>query len=86
MAIGALRALRRHALRVPEDISVIGFDDIDMAEIMGLTTISQPLQLLGQAVARSIIAQLQDPTAEHPAYTELPTRLIVRESTGPLVS
>ena len=86
MAIGALRAIRRHGLRVPEDISLIGFDDIDTAEMLGLTTISQPLAALGQAVARSIITQLTGLTANQQSYTELPTRLIVRETTGPLTS
>lgn len=86
MAIGALRAIRRHGLRVPEDISLIGFDDIDTADMLGLTTIAQPLGRLGQAVARSIIQQLAGEPVDTHSHTELPTRLIVRETTGPVAS
>lgn len=84
MAIGAMRAIRRHGLRVADDVSLIGFDNHEMAEMVGLTTVSQPLPLLGKVVATSVLEQLAHPGVEVPPHVELPTRLIVRETTGPL--
>ena len=47
-AFGVMQAARERGIRVPEDLSVIGFDDIEMAEYLNLTTIHQPLFELGQ--------------------------------------
>ena len=59
-AIGAMRALHEAGLRVPEDVSVVGFDDIDSAAFHnpGLTTIRQPLRSMGAIAARSLLDHL----------------------------
>lgn len=80
MAIGAMQAVRRHGLKVPDDISIVGFDGHEMAEFSDLTTIEQPVQLMGEMAARSIMERLKRPDAVLPSLT-LPTTLIVRNST-----
>jgi LacI family repressor for deo operon, udp, cdd, tsx, nupC, and nupG len=85
MAMGALRALRRHRLRAPDDVSVIGFDDHELAEVIGLTTIAQPVPAQGAEAARLLLRQLDEPGAE-PAPTgqvRMPIRLVLRETTAP---
>jgi LacI family transcriptional regulator len=85
MALGALHAIRAHRLHVPEDISVIGIDDISMAAHTNppLTTIAQPKYRMGR-VAMQILRQMingQPPPED--GYTLMESPLIVRESTGP---
>ena len=58
-AIGVLKAAERLGARVPEDVAVIGFDDIDMAEIVGLTTIRQPLREGGALAADLLLAAIE---------------------------
>ncbi len=86
MAVGAVHAAREAGLRVPEDISVIGIDDHDMAEFFDLSTVAQPVHQQGQLAARLLLDALaavdEDPSAEPPALT-VPTRLIVRHTTAP---
>lgn len=80
MAFGALRALRHHGLRAGRDIALVGFDGHDMADLLDLTTIVQPVEELGEQGAKLLLARLQDPTAE-PTQRVLPTALRVRGST-----
>lgn len=84
MAFGAMRALRRAGLRVPQDVSVVGFDDHEMADLLELTTVAQPVVQQGAAVARLLLDQLAAGSAD-PAQQvlSLPTQLIVRGSTAP---
>ncbi|NBM14500.1 LacI family DNA-binding transcriptional regulator [Streptomyces sp. GC420] len=84
MAMGALRALRHHGLRVPEDMCLVGFDDHELAEVAGLTTVAQPVAEQGTAAARILLDQMQNPGAEAPEFVELPVRLVARDTTGPL--
>ncbi len=82
VAFGALRALREAGLRVPADISVVGFDDIPLARHFDppLTTIRLPANALGAAAGRALVDRLAGrPTSDR---TLLPTELIVRESTA----
>ena len=85
MAFGAMRALRKSGLRVPDDVSIVGFDDHDMADLLELTTVAQPVIEQGVAVAHLLMDRLatgghtEDP---QPALA-LPTRLVVRGSTRP---
>lgn len=84
MALGAMDAVRDMALRIPEDISIGGFDDIPMSAHFypALTTIRQPLFDMGSAATRMIINMLSD--IENPSHQlELKTELVVRRSTGP---
>jgi DNA-binding LacI/PurR family transcriptional regulator len=82
-AIGALKAFREKGLRVPEDISVVGFDDIQSAAFQnpGLTTVRQPLHEMGDIAARTLLARMKGEPPP-PIITVRPL-LIVRESTGP---
>ena len=84
MAFGALRALRRTGLRCPDDVSIIGFDDHELAETFDVTTISQPVAAQGAAAARWLIDRLNGlpPAAEDEARIH-PVRLVLRGSTGP---
>lgn len=84
-AIGAISALREAGLRVPRDISVLGFDDILSASTHHppLTTIHQPLRSMGQVAASTLLSLIRDelPPPRPKAITVYP-RLVVRKSTG----
>ncbi len=80
MAMGAMQALRRHGLKAPDDISIVGFDGHEMSEFSELTTIEQPVQLMGEMAAWSIMERLRKPNIEPPSLV-LPTTLVVRNST-----
>ncbi len=84
MAIGAMRAMREAGLAVPRDISVVGFDDLDIAELVEpmLTTVHQPVRRKGEAAARLLIAAIEQGDAFRPEQRVMETRLIVRASTG----
>jgi len=79
MAYGAMKAIRKKGLRVPEDMSVVGFDDHEFAAILGLTTIAQPARFLGQLAASQILAMIEKPESEMSQMT-VPTTLVTRES------
>jgi LacI family transcriptional regulator len=85
MAIGAIQALTARGLRVPDDVSVVGFDDTVQAGIAvpALTTMRQPLAELGRTAASLLLRQIENRRLE-PLRVELATRLIVRDSTAPL--
>jgi LacI family transcriptional regulator len=86
-AIGAIRALRDANLRVPEDISIIGFDDIQLAAFHTprLTTIRQPLREMGESAARLLLQRLQG-FRDYPSELAVPPELIIRETTAPASS
>ncbi len=81
MAFGALKAIRAKGLRVPEDISVIGFDDHTIAQYTGLTTVAQPPQFEGQVAAAAAIAEIANPAHERKNIV-VPLSLVVRETTA----
>jgi LacI family transcriptional regulator len=83
MALGALRALRESGKRVPEDVAVVGFDDIPSAAHMDppLTTVRQNIQGMGQLAAETLIQILNEKTTP-PHRLVLPTELIIRSSSG----
>jgi LacI family transcriptional regulator, repressor for deo operon, udp, cdd, tsx, nupC, and nupG len=83
MAIGLMRTLSSAGLKIPDDISVAGFDDIEFAAMVqpALTTVHQPRRELGRAGASVLIALLQGSPA--PERIRLKTELVVRASTGP---
>jgi LacI family repressor for deo operon, udp, cdd, tsx, nupC, and nupG len=84
MAIGAMVALRRSRLRVPEDVSVVGFDDIAVAAYASppLTTVAQPTQAIGRTAMNRLI-DLIDGAERSEETVLLPTEFVIRESTGP---
>ena len=85
MALGVFEAARRRGLRIPEDLSVIGFDDLPEARWSPppLTTIRQPLAEMGALAARTALRMAHGEVTELPRV-ELATELIVRESTAPV--
>jgi LacI family transcriptional regulator len=83
-AIGAIRALMNHNLRVPEDVSVVGFDDIQGAAFHNpsLTTIRQPLHEMGAVAARILLQRIRG-QATFPDIVPIHPELMIRESTCP---
>ena len=83
-AVGALAAAAQRGLRVPEDLSVTGFDDIDLARATRplLTTVRQPLAEMGR-MAVTLLMRLVERHRLDALHLELATELVVRESTGP---
>jgi LacI family transcriptional regulator len=74
-------AARDHGLRIPDELSIVGFDDIPQASTVypGLTTVRQPLEPMGRVATQMLLRLIGDPTA--PAdRVELPTELIIRYS------
>jgi LacI family repressor for deo operon, udp, cdd, tsx, nupC, and nupG len=82
MAMGALQAARHARVEVPRDLSVIGIDDHEMAQLLDLTTVAQPVVAQGVLAAEMILAALHDPDGSLPSVT-VPTELVVRGTTGP---
>ncbi|WP_341947428.1 LacI family DNA-binding transcriptional regulator [Microbacterium sp. LWH11-1.2] len=83
VALGVLTQLLRHGIRVPEEIALVGFDDVDQAHqgVVPLTSVRQPGYEIGRAAGAALLQQLADPGAPPPATTPFPAELIVREST-----
>ena len=84
-AFGAIRAIDDVGLRVPRDISVVGFDDISSAAYHqpSLTTVRQPLREMGARGARILLDRINHPNKTYPKEVVMKPELIVRESTGP---
>lgn len=85
-AIGAVRALREAGLRVPEDVSVVGFDDIQSAAFQSppLTTVRQPLRKMGMVAAETVLRRINSPDSDSsPNIVKIAPELIVRASSGP---
>jgi hypothetical protein len=85
MAIGVIWAAREAGLRVPEDLSVVGFDDLELASHANppLTTVHQPIRQKGEESARLLLRMIASRDVERPEHRVLETRLIIRASTGP---
>jgi LacI family transcriptional regulator len=87
LAIGALRAIKDLNLNVPQDVSLVGYDDIPLAKYLDprLTSASKNGEKMGQEAMRLLLARLDD--GERPRQKiRIPARLILRESTGPAPS
>ena len=84
MALGVYRALRERGSRVPEDVSVVGFDDLPQARwtTPALTTVRQPLSEMAATALRGLLRLMAGEVPEG-TRTELSTRLVVRSSTAP---
>jgi LacI family transcriptional regulator len=83
MAVGAMNVARASGLRLPEDLAVVGFDDIPIAPLLqpALTTIRQDKIGLGLAAGRGLVEQIENPDVTPPVLT-LPVELVVRASSG----
>lgn len=84
-AFGAMDAIRERGLRIPEDISIIGFDDIPQASLVypKLTTVRQPLEQMGRVAVKMLLEHIENPSRP-PQRITLATELILRDSSGPL--
>jgi LacI family transcriptional regulator len=84
LAIGLIRGLTAHGVRVPRDVSVIGFDNIPAADLVtpGLTTVAAPLRLEGAAAIRQVLAMIDGAPTRAGAPAVLPVKLVVRGSTA----
>lgn len=81
MGFGALRMARDLGLRVPDDISIVGFDDHEVSEVLGLTTMRQPVEDFGALAARALLARIEG-RSEHADHVVCPTRLVVRSTSA----
>jgi DNA-binding LacI/PurR family transcriptional regulator len=85
-AMGAIRALREAGMRVPEDVSVVGFDDIDAASYQnpGLTTVRQPLRKMGALAAQTVLGRI-NPAKDSSEKIVVAPELIVRDTTSAIL-
>ncbi|GAA3440187.1 LacI family DNA-binding transcriptional regulator [Kutzneria kofuensis] len=81
MAFGALRALRRNGVAVPEEVSLVGFDDHELAAALDLTTVAQPVAAQGARAAELLLDELRH--QRPPTEVVFPTTLVRRATTGP---
>ena len=81
MAMGAMDAAHNRGLRIPDDVSILGFDDIPQAQNVrpALTTVRQPLEKMGRVATQMLLDLLNDPQKDV-SRVELPTELVVRDS------
>jgi LacI family transcriptional regulator len=84
-AIGAVRALKDAGLSVPQDVSVVGFDDIQSAAYAtpSLTTVRQPLAEMGKRGAQILLERIANSALDYPSEIVMAPELVIRESTGP---
>jgi DNA-binding LacI/PurR family transcriptional regulator len=86
LAVGAMRAIREAGLEVPDDVALVGFDDLRYASDLDLTTVAQPAFETGRTAAEILIGEIDgmnhDGSAERFRQVVLPTQLIVRGSCG----
>jgi DNA-binding LacI/PurR family transcriptional regulator len=84
LALGAIRAVRRAGLRVPDDVSVVGFDDSALMNSIDppLTTVRQPIEPMGRMVIELLVVQLSGSHVAPEEYLFEP-ELVVRASTAP---
>lgn len=81
MAIGAVQMLQEAGLAVPQDISVVGYDDTEMCQVVvpNLTTVRQPLEEMGTLGAKEVLRQIDEERVT-PTHTNLEPQLVVRAS------
>ncbi len=80
-AIGVLEVAREMGVRVPEEMAVVGFDDIELATHSGLTTMRQPMHEMGELALEKLMARVKDPQSR-PTLTSFMPELVVRTSCG----
>jgi LacI family transcriptional regulator len=80
-ALGALRAIDEAGLLVPDDIAVLGFDDVSISQYVGLSTLRQPLHDFGTLAIEKVVARLNDPDRTI-SSTVFNPELVVRDTCG----
>jgi LacI family repressor for deo operon, udp, cdd, tsx, nupC, and nupG len=82
MAFGAMGAAKRLGLKVPEDISIVGVDDHDISETVGLTTVAQPIDTMAEMAAWQLIGRMNPESHQPIENYAMPVSLVVRQSTS----
>jgi LacI family transcriptional regulator len=82
LALGFMRVAQQRGVRIPRDLSIVGFDDVAVGALMwpGLTTVAQPMREMGRAACRRLFEAIAAPGLLE--TIEYPVSLVVRESTG----
>ena len=80
--VGVLDAARASGRAVPDDVSIIGYDDIELASLVGLTTVRQPLEDSGERAALALVLAIESGTKPTPFNEVLPLELVVRQTTA----
>ena len=80
-AIGAMDAAQARGLRVPEDLAVVGYHDIELAEYLGLTSVRLPTLEMGRR-AVDVLVEAIEGRSHHPVRVRMPTELIIRHTCG----
>jgi LacI family transcriptional regulator len=80
-AVGARKAIRETGLRIPQDVALVGFDDIDLSAYVGLTTVRQPLLDFGKFAIEKLLGRMDDP-GRNVSSTVFAPELVVRSSCG----
>ncbi len=83
MAMGALDACKRMGVSVPDDVSIIGYDDHELSGLMGITTVAQPVRDLG-SMAADMLIDILDGRQDTTRKITVPIKLVVRGTTGPV--
>lgn len=85
IALGILEAAKRQGVRVPEQLSIIGFDDMPLAgsPLVALTSIRQPVEAMARTAARRLVERIRRGAVAAPSHDVLPIQLVRRDSTGP---
>jgi DNA-binding LacI/PurR family transcriptional regulator len=81
LALGVLEYARSQRIRIPQELAVIGFDDIELASFAGLTTVRQPMQQMGSQAARLILTLMNGELLTK-RQCQLPLELVIRQSCG----
>ena len=80
LALGVLRAARERNVQVPDELAILGFDDLDFSEFIGLSTISQSLEMSGRQAVDLLLAAMADPQPLT-RHVQAPLRLVERNTT-----
>ena len=80
MAFGAIAEMRSRGMRSPDDVAIVGFDDHQMSELMGLTTIRQPVETIGELAGKAVLETIQK-TAAPISHQVVETELVIRSTT-----
>lgn len=80
-ATGAIKAIHEHGLKIPGDLAIIGFDNIELSEYLGLTTVHQPMYEMGTVAANRLIAKIAGDVTDN-FKTVFPTNLVIRDTCG----
>jgi transcriptional regulator, LacI family len=85
-ALGAVHAVQEQGLRVPEDLAIVGFDDIELSRCAGITTLRQPARTMGARAARTLLRRIDDANSAPVSSTVFSPKLVVRKRAAAILS